>query len=174
MMVHVYAMPRVQSGYRELEHEFGDGMSLMFQSALRSISRSGAGTRARYRICSDVSVCLCVQSADRELGHEQGDEYDWYVRVCPAFNQDIGNWNTSSVTSMSGMFQSAAAFNRPIGSWNTSQVSHMSQMFQSAAAFNQPIGSWNTSQVSYMTQMFQSASAFNQDIGGWDTSQVTT
>ena len=34
-----------------------------------------------------------------------------------AFNQDMGNWNTS-VTNMGGMFRSAA-FNQDIGSWDS-------------------------------------------------------
>ena len=39
-----------------------------------------------------------------------------------AFNQNIGSWNTSSVTGMSGMFVGATAFNQHIGSWNTNKV----------------------------------------------------
>ncbi|MDA7454040.1 BspA family leucine-rich repeat surface protein, partial [Candidatus Pelagibacter ubique] len=87
-----------------------------------------------------------------------------------SFNQNIGSWNTSSVTNMSAMFV-VSSFNQDIGSWNTSNVTDMSEMFY-GTAFNQDIGSWNTSSVTNMSEMFSVAS-FNQDIGSWNTSSVT-
>ena len=90
-----------------------------------------------------------------------------------AFNQDISSWDTSSVTDMSATFLGAMVFNQDIGSWNTSNVTRMASMFSGAIAFNQDIGNWNTSSVTGMNYMFQIADAFNQNIGSWDTSSVT-
>ena len=36
----------------------------------------------------------------------------------------------------------ARAFNQPIGQWNTSNVKYMYEMFENAEAFNQYIGDW--------------------------------
>ena len=41
---------------------------------------------------------------------------------------------------MSGMFVQSV-FNQPIGDWNTSSVTNMSSMFNTAP--NQPIGNWD-------------------------------
>ncbi|MEK9604551.1 MAG: BspA family leucine-rich repeat surface protein [Flavobacteriaceae bacterium] len=90
-----------------------------------------------------------------------------------SFNSDISFWDTSNVTIMRSLFDSASAFNQDIGSWNTSSVTDMSFMFYDASAFNQDIGNWDTSSVTNMRSIFYVAIAFNQDIGNWDTSNVT-
>jgi hypothetical protein len=86
------------------------------------------------------------------------------------FNQSIENWDVSSVTDMSGMF-SFSEFNQSIENWDVSSVTDMSGMF-SFSEFNQSIENWDVSSVTDMSGMFY-LSVFNQLIGGWDVSSVT-
>lgn len=88
------------------------------------------------------------------------------------FNQDIRAWNTSRVTTMRSMFQTALVFNQDIGKWNTLNVTDMSRQFNNALAFNQDIGKWDTSNVTNMELMFEFTLAFNQNLGSWNIASV--
>jgi surface protein len=116
------------------------------------------------------------------------------------FNQDLGNWNVSKVTTFTNSFRDSgfnngnspsisgwtinttnnvlmnamfygSQFNQPIGNWNVSKVTNMTSMFNSTP-FNQPIGSWNVSGVTDMESMF-SNSTYNQPLSGWNVSNVS-
>lgn len=74
---------------------------------------------------------------------------------------------------MIGLLQNNYNSNGDLSAWDTSSVTEMSEMFQSAIALVNPeIGTWDTSQVTTMASMFYFASSFNSDINDWDTSRV--
>ena len=75
---------------------------------------------------------------------------------------------------MNSMFGNAENFNQPIGNWDVSNVTTMDGMFATARKFDQPIENWNTSKVTNMRIMFNRASSFTQDISKWDFSKLTT
>ena len=75
-----------------------------------------------------------------------------------SFNQNIGNWNVSSVTNMISVFNNASSFNQDIGDWNISSATSMASMFKGASSFNQDISNWDTGSVENMQFMFQNTS----------------
>ena len=75
----------------------------------------------------------------------------------------IKTWDTSLVTDMSELFYHKYSFNDDISNWDVSSVYDMRGMFQ-ASSFNQDIGSWDVSSVTDMSFMFAYTIGFNQDI----------
>ena len=89
------------------------------------------------------------------------------------FNEDISDWDTSSVTDMSRMFNGATSFNGNVSNFDTGSATDMSRMFQYAKAFNGNVSYFNTSSVTDMRFMFAGAGTFNGDVSNFNTSSVT-
>ncbi len=90
-----------------------------------------------------------------------------------AFNQDLNSWDVSTVQNFDRMFRTAILFNGNISSWTLTAADDMSQMFIGAQAFDSDITTWDVSNVTNMSGMFAFTDVFNQDISGWDVSNVT-
>ncbi|WP_075344006.1 BspA family leucine-rich repeat surface protein [Tenacibaculum agarivorans] len=94
-----------------------------------------------------------------------------------AFNQNITGWNigenVTGTINMSVMFKDTNNFNQPIGNWDVSKVTSMNGMFQGAKKFNQSLANWNVSNVTEFISMFEDAEMFNQSLGDWDISSAT-
>jgi hypothetical protein len=69
------------------------------------------------------------------------------------FNEPIGEWDTSNVTSMESMFEGCVSFNQPIGEWKTRRVQSMKSMFAGCASFDKLL-SWDTRWAVDMSRMF--------------------
>lgn len=104
------------------------------------------------------------------------------------FDQEVGLWDVSKVTSMLGLFNMSSGnkgvFNNAgsssIGNWNTGLVNNMAQVFSNQLLFNQNIGAWNTANVTSMEFMFNCSTldgvfnnAGSDTIKNWNTAKVT-
>ena len=61
----------------------------------------------------------------------------------------------------------------PVDQWNTSSVTDMSRLFEDYCDLNDDISGWDVSSVTNMSDMFRGATSFNGDVSGWDVSSVT-
>ncbi|MDC0142023.1 BspA family leucine-rich repeat surface protein [bacterium] len=69
--------------------------------------------------CDDRGIEILIDPIDVDL-----NQNSFFL----PFNQDIGNWNVSNVTTMKSMFNDTP-FNQNIGGWNVSKVTDMGGMF---------------------------------------------
>ena len=65
---------------------------------------------------------FCVQPTPQQLESLPGDHHGFHVRRAKCFNQLVGNWKASKVTTMRSTFSFAEAFNQPLGNWDVSQM----------------------------------------------------
>ena len=99
---------------------------------------------------------------------------NFMFRDATNFNQDISEWDTSTLENARSLFQRATSFDQNISEWDMSNVLDMAFMFNGASEFNQVISDWNVGKVTDMSFMFRDASKFNQDISNWAVDNATT
>ncbi len=98
-------------------------------------------------------------------------------QLAPDFNEKLEIWDVGSVTNFSSMFEDASDFNQNLNNWNIGErvigTIVMNKMFQSSTRFNRPLNNWDVSKVTNMESMFDNAHGFNQPLILWDVGEVT-
>ena len=87
---------------------------------------------------------------------------------------DLSGFDTSNVTSMSGMFYGSSAITiNGLENFDTSKVTDMSYMFYGSSAITiNGLENFDTSKVTDMSYMFSNSAATTLDVSAFDTSNV--
>jgi len=107
----------------------------------------GDGTGLRNTACTYLTSCDAFSGAS---------SFEFAFAGCSNL-ESVPTELPSSITNMAGMFYGASAFNQDIGEWNTSKVETMYQMFNGATAFDKNIGIWDFSTVGELHEMFDNS-----------------
>ncbi|MDB2314677.1 BspA family leucine-rich repeat surface protein, partial [Flavobacteriaceae bacterium] len=140
--------------------------------------KTGSDVSGQNKIAFDGQTLKCSSADVGDYATINGKEYivvdnQSLNALKTLSNIDFTCLCTTKVTDMSNLFYENTTFNQEIGNWDTSNVTNMSGLFEGfnqSPIFNKDISHWNTSNVTDMSEMFYRNHAFNQDIGGWDTS----
>lgn len=94
-----------------------------------------------------------------------------------ANGDDVSKACTGKITDMSYLFTGYDSFNQDISNWDTSSVKNMEGMFMQPmalpSAFNQDISGWDVSNVENFSSMFVAHVDYDFDLSGWDTSSAS-
>lgn len=172
----------VTAVYDRLGEDFGGTVPwTYFKSKIQSISVVDEGIQptsleswfSLTYSCTSVNV----SKLDTSLVHSMKSAF----YHCPITGTlDLSNWDVSSVTDMSQMFeQSIGMTDKLIGlnlsGWNVSSVTDMSRMFYfNSSLATIDLSGWNPSSITNLDSMFYGCKVLtNLDLSYWNTSKVT-
>ena len=76
---------------------------------------------------------------------------------CQGFDDDIGRWDVSGVTSLRSAFRGAAVFNQNLANWRVGKVVDMFGAFTGASDFDQNLAAWQVTNVASFVDAFSYA-----------------
>ena len=100
-------------------------------------------------------------------------DFSYMFAAAESYNSPMDQWATGSATAMVGMFKAfgASVFNQNVGSFDVSKVSTIEGMFHGANAFDHPLSDWNVVSMIDNQNMFAPASTIATPC--WSTSDKT-
>ncbi|WP_188505791.1 BspA family leucine-rich repeat surface protein [Parapedobacter pyrenivorans] len=81
---------------------------------------------------------------------------------------NINEWDVSTVTNLSNLFEDVTGFNQSLDNWDVSNVTSLNFLFDGASSFNQPLDTWDVSSVTNFDYLFRDASSFDQSLDAWN------
>ena len=146
---------------------------------LQSLTLQGNGKIDRNKWFQLVNELQLRQFSVSKIEFMQGVQFP---DDASSFFQDFKTENiifpngmdTSNVTNMDSMFESAINFNGwNISEWNVSKVKNFREAFRRASKFNQDLSRWNTESATTMYGMFAYTPALTKPVNFENVSEVT-
>jgi surface protein len=93
--------------------------------------------------------------------------------ILAGFSEDLSDWDTSSATDMTSMFEGCSNFNGDVSKWDVSNVHTMENMFRKAKSFNGDLSQWRVGKVTSMRNLYRGARSYAPaTMNDWDVSSV--
>ena len=141
-----------------------------------SVTDACNGDSPVYLAANGITIMACANSNVGDEGVIDGITYtvvdEEMLLEMVENGQDITKLATTKVNFMSSIFFQNSSFNQAIGNWDVSNVTSMAGMFKLADSFNQPIENWDVSKVTNMIFMFSGTTNFNQNLSSWNVDNV--
>lgn len=91
------------------------------------------------------------------------------------FNDDISDWDVSSVTNLDNAFRNTKAFNQDLSGWDVSNVTTMVGALRGTDSLDHStLENWRVGNVVTMETVFYQATTMNMDFSNWDVSSATS
>ncbi len=145
------------------------------------------GNMAAFAGCQSASFANVIGVPDLRYTNTLRQCFVLNLNLTTVNNLD--KWDISGINSLAQMFSACVNFDQNVGSWNVSNVTSLDRTFictmgiidgitiRGEGKFNNggspSIGSWDTSKVTTMFATFGGQPLFNQNVGNWNVSNVT-
>ncbi len=136
-------------------------------------------TGATYRVVRAANIGGMLSNADafdQPIGNWNTTNLQGCFSIisgCDVFNQPIDSWDTAFCSGPMVM-SSLGLFNQSIDSWDVRGCTTLANAFKFSPRYNQSMNSWNLVGITAMNLCFRGCTDFNGDISAWDVSSVTT
>ncbi|MBR7090848.1 MAG: BspA family leucine-rich repeat surface protein [Clostridia bacterium] len=138
-------------------------------------STSSAGDAIMYHVGDSTNGYDVYVLSEGDIIVNATSSYMFYE--CRGITSIIfNNFDTSSVTDMSGMFYYTGLTALDVSAWDTSSVTNMGSMFDSCSSLTTlDLSGWGTRSVTKMSFMFYNCSGLTKIYvgSGWNTASVT-